>query len=226
MTTGVLALWMDIDSQAEDECTEWYIREHVPDRIAVPTYVRARRFKALAGAGYLATYDATTAEGLAHPGYMALLDAISDWGLRMRGAFSGTARETFRCLARAGSGEGAFVATVRFGADDSARAGLLAGLAAACPALAGRRGILSAEVWEAAPDIRARMDARRITGTRDAHVAAAVLIEGTSPATIDAVLADGLDPGGLARRGARDLQIDRYAFQLCSRKPTAMDPTP
>jgi hypothetical protein len=209
MAKGILALWMDVAPDQEDEVTEWYIREHIPDRIAVPTYVRARRFKARHGAGYVAIYDATSVTGLSHPGYLALLGNISEWGLRMRGAFSGTARGTFRCLASVAAGEGSSIATLRFRASGAeARAAIAKDLV---PRIAAARGMVAAEMWTTAPEERARMDALRITGKADTHVDDVLLIEGTSPAAIDAVLAT-LTPE-LASRGAADVVTGTYAYQ-------------
>lgn len=209
MVKGILALWMDVDPGQEDEVTEWYIREHIPDRIAVPTYSRARRFKARQGAGYVAIYDATSVAGLSHPGYLALLGNISDWGLRMRGAFSGTARGTFGCSASVAVGEGSSIATLRFRASgDEARSAIAADLV---PQITAARGMVACELWGAAPEQRARMDALRITGKADAHIDDVLLIEGATPGAVDTVLRT-LAPE-LATRGAADVVIGSYVYQ-------------
>ena len=209
MAKGILALWMDVAPAEEDEVTEWYIREHIPDRIAVPTYVRARRFKARQGAGYVAIYDATSVAGLSHAGYLALLGNISEWGLRMRGAFSGTARGTFRCQSSVAAGEGSSIATLRFRASSAdAHAAIAADLV---PRITASRGMVACELWVAAPEQRARMDELRITGKADAQVDDVLLIEGTGPAAVDAVL--GTLAPELSVRGTADLVIGTYAYQ-------------
>ena len=41
----VLVVTMDVDEADESEFNEWYNEQHLPDRMAIPGYVSARRFK-------------------------------------------------------------------------------------------------------------------------------------------------------------------------------------
>ena len=41
----VLIVTMDVDEADESEFNEWYNEQHLPERMAIPGYVSARRFK-------------------------------------------------------------------------------------------------------------------------------------------------------------------------------------
>jgi hypothetical protein len=42
--TGVLAIWNDVAPEAEAEFNAWYLEQHLPERLAVPGFRRARRW--------------------------------------------------------------------------------------------------------------------------------------------------------------------------------------
>ncbi len=46
---GVLAIWNGIAEEAEADFLAWHVREHIPERVAVPGFLRARRYVALRG---------------------------------------------------------------------------------------------------------------------------------------------------------------------------------
>ena len=47
---GVLAIWNGIEDEAEADFVAWHVREHIPERVAVPGFLRGRRYVAVAGA--------------------------------------------------------------------------------------------------------------------------------------------------------------------------------
>ncbi len=60
----------DIPSELEDELNRWYDDEHIPERMSVPGFLRARRFRAVEGAPrYLALYDLASVEVLQSDAY-------------------------------------------------------------------------------------------------------------------------------------------------------------
>jgi hypothetical protein len=55
---GLLAVWMQVPSELDDEFNAWYNTEHVPERIAVPGFLTARRYLVEGTPGrYMAHYD-------------------------------------------------------------------------------------------------------------------------------------------------------------------------
>lgn len=71
---GLLAVWNDIAAADEPEFDAWYEDEHVPERLAVPGFLAARRYRdAQAPGRYAALYDTASIAVLASPAYLARL---------------------------------------------------------------------------------------------------------------------------------------------------------
>ena len=49
----ILVVMMEVDEGHEDEFNRWYNDEHLPERLEIPGYVSARRFKLQEGEGVL-----------------------------------------------------------------------------------------------------------------------------------------------------------------------------
>jgi hypothetical protein len=54
---GLLAVWMEPPPEHEDDFNRWYDDEHLPERMAIPGFLSARRYESLAGEPkYIALY--------------------------------------------------------------------------------------------------------------------------------------------------------------------------
>ena len=54
---GVLLIVNDVDDDAEDELNRWYQEEHLPNRLAVTGFRRARRYRAIDGQPAYVAFD-------------------------------------------------------------------------------------------------------------------------------------------------------------------------
>ena len=150
---GVLAIWNGIAAEAEDDFVAWHMREHIPERVGVPGFLRGRRYVAEAGAPkYFNFYETEAPETLLAPAYLERLNAPSDWTRRVVRHFRDTSRTVCSVAASLGTGDGAFVGTVRL----AVRAGMgsLAGPVAAAvaePAYAAP-GIVAVHLLEGRAD--------------------------------------------------------------------------
>ena len=62
---GLLLVMMDIDPKHEEEFNRWYNEEHIPERLAIPGFMHARRYRALEGSPkYLALYELESPQAL------------------------------------------------------------------------------------------------------------------------------------------------------------------
>lgn len=99
MTTsgGLLLFTTDIDPALEAEFHRWYEEEHVPERMALPGFLSARRFRAIEGAPkFLALYDLESPDVLASEPYLRLMGANkSAWTRRMEAMFSNARRNVY-----------------------------------------------------------------------------------------------------------------------------------
>ncbi len=67
---GLLAVWNDITAADEPEFNAWYEGEHFPERLAVPGFLSARRYRdASAPQRYAAIYDTASIAVLTSPDY-------------------------------------------------------------------------------------------------------------------------------------------------------------
>lgn len=114
---GVLAIWNGIAEEAEADFVAWHMREHIPERVGVPGFLRGRRYVAERGAPkYFNFYETETPETLASPAYVARLNAPSDWTKAVVRHFRDTSRTICTVTASRGLGDGAYIAALRLSA--------------------------------------------------------------------------------------------------------------
>ncbi|CAH1672405.1 hypothetical protein [Chelatococcus asaccharovorans] len=106
---GALALWNGIDPARRAEYDLWHTREHVPERVAVPGMIGARRYVHVAGPlpEYLTLYDMADTHVLSSEAYLRLLNNPTPWSKSMRPSFRGFMRLCCRRELSIGGGLGA-----------------------------------------------------------------------------------------------------------------------
>ena len=98
---GLLLFMTDIDPSLEEEFRRWYEEEHLPERMAVPGFLNARRFRCVEGPGpkYLALYDLESPDVLRSPPYLNFMGANkSPWTLRMEANFTNARRNVYSLI--------------------------------------------------------------------------------------------------------------------------------
>jgi hypothetical protein len=142
---GILAIWTDVAPELEADFNEWYWREHFPERLSVPGFLSARRYRAISGAPrYFAWYDLASVETLASTAYRERYDNPTEWTKRVTAGFRSYSRAVFRPLMREGSTAGACILTLRLPA--AARAPSPDSLSP----LSTATGITRVQLWQAA----------------------------------------------------------------------------
>jgi hypothetical protein len=72
---GVVAIWNDVAPEGLAEFYEWHHREHMPERVGIPGFLRGRRYIAVRGAPeFFTLYEATSTDVLAGPHYLERLN--------------------------------------------------------------------------------------------------------------------------------------------------------
>ena len=94
---GLLMVAIDVDPRHEAELDRWYDEEHIAERMAIPGFLRARRFVALEGGPrYLALYDLETPAVLDSAAYRtALGSAATALTRRMQTLFNPIIRNVY-----------------------------------------------------------------------------------------------------------------------------------
>ena len=85
---GLVTVWLNVAPSDEQELNDWYDREHLAQVVALPGFVRARRYSVDdAPLKYLAWYETTDASVEPGPDFQRLLSAPTAWSQRMRGVY-------------------------------------------------------------------------------------------------------------------------------------------
>lgn len=120
--SAILAVWNEVDPDAEDDYNEWYSREHIPERTMVPGLLRGRRYRAEAGSPrYMAFYEAASMDVLTSGPYRLQLDNPSAWTRRIMPRFRFMRRGLCDVAGSVGEGMGGAAAVVHLSPGDAPR---------------------------------------------------------------------------------------------------------
>jgi hypothetical protein len=215
---GVLAIWNGIAAEAEGEFVAWHVREHIPERVSLPGFLRGRRYVALEGAPrYFNFYETGSTADLTSDAYRARLNAPTEWTRSVVRHFTDTTRTVCTVAHSLGQGEGGWVETVRI-SDVTDREAFRAAIRAQVlePALE-RPGIVGAHLLEgevaASGGATAEKDLRK---EPDKVVGWVLLIEGVGPEALQAARAAVTGDARLTACGAPASGMERglYALQF------------
>jgi hypothetical protein len=182
---AMLAVWTDIAPQDRDECDRWYIHRHIADRMCVPGWMRARRFKAATPDTHpdtLALYEVARPDDLLSGRYLALQSNVDAVDQRMRATFRNVARGTLLLVHSVGPGDGGVIVSVRFSPPQNEPARVDARellVDQVMPQLTGLAGVTGVHLLTASQELRARLDVHRMSGSDDAQVDWVLLLETT-----------------------------------------------
>jgi hypothetical protein len=140
---GAVAIWHDIAPEGRAEFYAWHGHEHMPERIAIPGFLRGRRYVALDGAPeFFNLYETAARETVTGPEYLARLNDPTPWTTATVRHFRGVARSLCDVVASVGAGQGGLIATFRYAVDDDVVARRRDVLASTVlPALAAEAGV-------------------------------------------------------------------------------------
>ena len=90
---GALLLLFDVADDAIAEHDDWHTHEHMPERLAIPGFLRGTRWtRTTPGPRYCVIYEVESPAVLGSPAYRARLDAPTPWTTRMMACYSGMRR--------------------------------------------------------------------------------------------------------------------------------------
>ena len=120
--TALLAVWMDPAPEREDDLNRWYAEEHLPDRLAMPGWLRGRRYLSLEGEHkYVALYDLEDLGALSSPKYKESMGNSTPWTRQVVDNLRGFTRTEYELMQSLGDSpaDGApFALFVRLETDD------------------------------------------------------------------------------------------------------------
>jgi len=112
---GFLAIWSDIAPSDRSDYLHWLTREHTTERVTTEGFLASRVFRAMRSdvERFFILYELETPEVFDGPAYLARLNAPTPWSQRIMPQLGNFIRGGGMIVARAGKGEGAFVAALR-----------------------------------------------------------------------------------------------------------------
>ena len=179
---GFLAIWSDVRLEEETDYLHWLTREHTSERLGVDGFLRVRVYRSLETdvRRYFIHYELRSPDVLGSAAYLARLNAPTPWSQRIMPILGNFVRGGGRVLARAGTGEGAFLAALRL--DDLSP---IAGPALVANIVTEDR-IVAAELLETDQEQSAIQTREKSLREHDTSFAGLLLVEGLDEPSVAA----------------------------------------
>lgn len=219
---GVLAIWNDIDPEAEADFVAWHVAEHIPERVGLPGFLRGRRYIAVDGhPKYFNFYETERAETLQSPHYLARLNDPTPSTRRVVAHFRNTSRTICDVAASIGRGEGPWIEAIRLknleGATLQSKY-----TSETLPALTVDPAICGVHLLRGCPtDRRVDTAESKLRTAPDEAAEWILLVEATEEANLRQLRAGALREPDLTANGAFRLVargLYRLQFSLCHRE--------
>ena len=200
---AAVAIWCDVDLKIKDAFDDWHTHEHMPERLAIPGFLRGSRWVAADGSnGYFMLYEAAGLDTIASGPYLERLNNPTPWSRKMMQHHLGMTRSLCCVQASHGSGLARAMLTVRCsplpGAEERFGSWLFTEL---LPKLPSRKGLVAAHFLKAAEARGEQTTEQKIRGG-DAAADWVVLVNGYSVGAVAALAAEELGESALAAHGA------------------------
>ena len=184
---GLLCVMNDIAPACDRRDYEaWYQQDHVPDRLGIPGFLSARRYRRLNGprAEFLTFYETATPQVLCSAPYLKRLAEPRDWTARIMAHFRTMSRSICRVTLDEGqAGAGGLLALI---AQQDAPA---PGLEVQLTAMLEQPGVTRVRLWRADPTVTVPSPEEKLRPGGDASFAIIMVTEGTNAEMIQAALA-------------------------------------
>jgi hypothetical protein len=213
--SGVVAIWNDITPEGRENFYEWHDREHIPERVGIPGFLRGRRYIALSGTPeYFTLYEVRDRSVLTSPDYLERLNNPTEWTTRSVHHFRNTSRSLCDVEASMGGGSGGFIGTIRFDCDSGRDPDILARLSSSIlPEVTQVPAVCAAHLC------RADQDASKVQTAEQRGRAAnmvprwVIILEGATREAINHVFRSRLSPEVFGEVGAPEILQGVYCLQ-------------
>ena len=181
-----LALWNHInDETRREEYEQWHAFEHAPERVALPGFVGADRYRSVGSdGGYFTLYHLEGLQALQTELYRDVFTHPTPWSARMRPVLSQFYRLPCACAGQVGASRAPFAATLRWSQATPVAVALQARLQAEVDA-----GALVHAQWGWAPPTEAYWLANVASDTAHHGVEHVAVLQHHSQAGVEAALA-------------------------------------
>ena len=211
---GIIVIWNDIVEESRADFLEWHSREHIPERVAIPGFVRGQRwFDPASSPQYLTVYSTRDTAVLTSAPYLERLNNPTSWTRSAVAAFRNTSRSAGSLAWDSQGGNGGTMLTARISEPVDAADQLVKGWAThLLGPLASAAGVARVRVAVSAAAASRLATAERAVRVGDlAEPPVTLLVEGFgTPAALRAAY-DALAAGDPVLARAR---VDVYTLQF------------
>jgi len=168
--SAALAMWWDVADDVLPEFEDWHTHEHFPERLGIPGFLRASRWRsARDDGGVFVMYELADHDVLSSPRYRERLNAPSAWSVKMMPHHRNMVRSQCRVLESRGSAIARHALTVQLAPIEGRDALLRDALHATIGRLVMRPGISGAHLLQhQRPAIAATTEQKLRGGDREA----------------------------------------------------------
>lgn len=112
---GLIVIWNDIVPESRDNFLAWHSREHIPERVAIPGFLRGQRwFGESSAPQYLTIYATGDTSVLTSPAYIERLNNPTPWTRQSVADFRNTSRAAGSLLWQSSDASGGAILSARF----------------------------------------------------------------------------------------------------------------
>lgn len=218
---GVLAIWNGIAPGQDAEFIRWHVTEHIPERLSIPGFRRARRYVALEGhPAYFNFYEVDDAQVLSSETYLARLNQPSDWTQSIVPHFADTSRTLCRVVDSLGHGVGRAMLTLQLSGQVTPALRRLVAQIAESP------DVCAVHLLEQAHDSVPVTQEARMRDRPDQSAGLILLIEGAVPERVAAVSKGAASDAAIAATmGTEPLIRGLYCLDFLMDCPDAVSTT-
>jgi hypothetical protein len=185
---AAVAMWWNVAPEARAEWEDWHTREHMPERLGIPGFLRGSRWMAESGEpSYFVLYEVESLDTLTGGKYVERLNNPTPWSLKMMPQHRDMVRTLCQVRASYGGGLAGLATTIRF---STPQGGM--------PELPARKGISGAHLLEALPPAGVPQTAEQKIRGGDAHAERVLLACGYDVDAVQSVAAQLALPGATA----------------------------
>jgi hypothetical protein len=150
-----MGIWHNLEPGTEQDFDRWHTYEHMPERVGVPGFRRARRYmnRSVSSHVCFTMYEATHVETFRSPGYLARLNDPTPWSLRIGATQTDFLRGAFELEVSLGAGIGGALATLRLERERSDRERTTLALRHGCHDVLLLHGVVGVHLGAAKQDV-------------------------------------------------------------------------
>jgi hypothetical protein len=172
--TGILAVWNDCAQGADLDYENWYVREHLVERLSIPGFLTGRRYEALCGDRQFFTYYETEDPAtLASPLYRQRLENPTAWTRRIMPSFIHASRTVCEVSARYGAIGGAHALTLRW----SERPKVGTSPASLLSRIGAVEGVTQVQLWRSSDRQTPETAESQARGGADEYIGGALIVD-------------------------------------------------